>query len=232
MERHFSQPRLARYCAKRQGSTELATADYRANLLMAESLVPLLQVLEVALRNGVCARLRSRYKRADWWEAWNHDSRFARQLDEVASVRQKLTQRGECITPDKIIAELTFGFWCSLFNARLQTELWKDLRLVFAKCPKDLRRRHAISTLLNQIRNLRNRVFHHEPLLWLTPPLLEQHAAGTRAIGWIDPELVDWLTCLDRAHAVWRANVDLPASPEPRTTIRRDAPSSRHAASL
>jgi hypothetical protein len=78
--------------------------------------------------------------------------------------KNKLQRRAETATPDKIVAELTFGFWSSLFNGSFQSVLWKDLRLVFPRCPKRQRQRHAIASALNQIRNLRNRIFHHEPL--------------------------------------------------------------------
>ncbi|MFG5780052.1 hypothetical protein ACFIQF_23615, partial [Comamonas sp. J-3] len=84
-----------------------------------------------------------------------------------------------------------------------QTVLWKDLRLVFARCPKPQRQRHNISAALNQIRDLRNRVFHHEPLLWLTPTLLDQHTVGVTVINWVDPQLGKWLGNHDRLPATW-----------------------------
>lgn len=102
-----------------------------------------------------------------------------------------------------MLAELTFGFWTSLFNVQFQAVLWKDLRLVFARCPKPQRQRHNISAALNRIRDLRNRIFHHEPLLWLIPTLLEQHQTGVTVINWVDPELGQWLGNHDRLPAVW-----------------------------
>ncbi|RMS17986.1 hypothetical protein ALP71_00312, partial [Pseudomonas coronafaciens pv. garcae] len=61
----------------------------------------------------------------------------------------------------------------------------------------------TISSALNLIRNLRNRVFHHEQLLWLTPSLLDLHMKGTEVIGWLDPQLVPWLAQYDRLPATW-----------------------------
>lgn len=139
MERHFSRARMARYCAQRGGCRVLAAKDYRANLLIAGGLMPVLQILEVS----------------------------------------------------------TFGFWSALFNAKLQGYLWKDLRLIFPHCPKAVRKRHEVSLVLNQMRVLRNRVFHHEPLLWLRPTLTEQHGLGRQAVEWIDPQLAIWLDELD-----------------------------------
>ena len=56
-------------------------------------------------------------------------------------------------------------FVADQLNVQFQTILWKDLRLIFPRCPKPQRQRHTVSSALNQIRELRNRVFHHEQLL-------------------------------------------------------------------
>jgi hypothetical protein len=203
LEKHFSPARLGRYRAARGGDVARAAADYSSNVLLSEAMVPLLNVLEIALRNGIHARLSRLYGRTDWWESWVGDPTFSWQNKEVANAKAKLARRHEAQIPDKVLAELTFGFWSSLFNTQFQTALWKDLRLVFARCPKPQRQRHNISAALNQIRDLRNRVFHHEPLLWLTPTLLDQHAVGVTVINWIDPQLGKWLGNHDRLPTTW-----------------------------
>lgn len=203
LEKHFSPARLGRYRAARGGDATKAAADYSSNVLLSEAMVPMLNVLEIALRNGIHARLSKLYGRSDWWEAWVDDPAFSWQNKEVASAKTKLIRRHEPQTPDKVLAEMTFGFWSSLFNAQFQTILWKDLRLVFARCPKPQRKRNNISAALNQIRDLRNRVFHHEPLLWLTPTRLDQHTVGVTVINWVDPQLGQWLGNHDRLPATW-----------------------------
>lgn len=210
MEKHFSQPRLGRYLAVYAGDTAKAEVAYSQNLLLSEAMMPALNVLEIALRNGINRRLMALYKRPDWWDAWQGNSDFTWQCNEVSLAISKLARRKEPQTPDKIVAELTFGFWCSLFNAKFQLVLWQDLRLVFARCPKPERKRHNVSTLLNQVRDLRNRVMHHEPLLWLSPSLAHQHALARQAINWLDPQLVAWLSQHDRLPSVWAAWQALP----------------------
>ena len=205
LEKHFSSARLGRYRASFGGNEAKAAAAYVNNMLLAEAMMPLLSVLEIALKNGIHRRMSAMYARADWWEAWSGDQVFSWQLKEVTSARNKLQRRAEMQTPDKIIAELPFGFWSSLFNVSFQNILWKDLRLVFPRCPKPQRKRHTISSSLNQIRDLRNRVFHHEQLIWLSPSLFELHAKGIEVVGWLDPELVPWLAQFDRLPEIWRA---------------------------
>lgn len=133
------------------------------------------------------------------------------------AIRRSLGNRGRLTQPkpsfnaapkpprDKIVAELALGFWSSLFNVHFQALLWKDLRLVFPRCPKLLRKRHTVSSALNLVRDLRNRVFHHEQLLWLTPSLIDLHAKGIEVLGWLDPQLPPWLSQYDRLPATWAA---------------------------
>lgn len=175
LERHFSAARVGRYRAACGGDEAKATSAYVSNMLLAEAMMPMLSVLEIELRNGIHQRMSALYQRPDWWEAWSGDQAFAWQNKEVANAKSKLQRRVEMATPDKIIAELAFGFWSSLFNGAFQSLLWKDLRLVFPRCPKPQRKRHTVSSALNQIRDLRNRVFHHEQLLWLAPSLIDLH---------------------------------------------------------
>lgn len=206
LEKHFSHARLGRYRASCGGDQFRAAEAYASNLLLAEAMMPMLSVLETALKNGIHRHLSILYQRGDWWETWSGVPIFARQLEEVAAARAKLQRRNEQGTADKIVAELAFGFWSSLFNKSFQTALWHELRLVFPRCPRHQRQRHTVSAALNQLRALRNRVFHHEQLLWLTPLLLDLHAKGVEVIGWLDPKLVPWLGGMDRLPMVWAAS--------------------------
>lgn len=206
LEKHFSPARLGRYLASCAGDERRAEAAYSKNMLLAEAMIPMLSVLEIALKNGVHHRLSVVYQRADWWTTWTGNPSFAWQCREVANAEAKLKRRVESGTPDKIVAELAFGFWSSLFNAHLQELLWKELRLVFPRCPKPQRQRHTIASALNQIRELRNRVFHREQLIWITPPLIELHTRGIEVIGWLDPQLPHWIAPFDRLPATWASS--------------------------
>lgn len=203
LEKHFSISRMHRYLQSRGGDTEKAAMDYSSNILLSEAMVPMLNTLEIALRNGIHYRLSHLYGRDDWWEAWQGDSKFHWQSKQVKQAKGKLRRNNEPQTSEKVLAELTFGFWVSLFNAPFQMDLWKDLRLVFSGCPRGLRKRRNISSRLNQIRDLRNRIFHYEPLLWISPKLIDQHASGVELIKWVDPLLEQWLEKHDRVLVTW-----------------------------
>lgn len=205
LEKHFSSARLGRYRASCNGDETRAAQAYVNNLLLAEAMMPMLSVLEIALKNGIHRRLSAFYARPDWWEVLAGNPSFEWQTREVSSTKAKLQRRAEATTPDKIIAELAFGFWSSLFNVHFQAILWKELRLVFPRCPKPQRQRHTVSSALNQIRDLRNRVFHHEQLLWLNPSLIDLHNKGIEVITWLDPKLPPWLASFDRLPVTWAA---------------------------
>ncbi|MCE4062970.1 hypothetical protein LXM60_22485 [Pandoraea sputorum] len=206
LEGCFSSPRLRRYMVAYKGDTARAATAYPHNLQLAEALLPSLNVLEIALRNSVHVRLTQTYEDPAWWSTgrWITDRNLDRQTERVAKARSDLKRRGEAQTPDKVVAELNFGFWTSLFNAQFQESLWGPLRHAFPKCPKKIRKRDTISRALAQVRGLRNRAFHHEPLLWLGPSVEDQYMTGMEVIGWLNPKLRDWLKPMDRFPQTWQ----------------------------
>ncbi|MEN7530841.1 hypothetical protein [Cupriavidus sp. DL-D2] len=223
-ERIFSEPRVSRYRARCHGDEGFAMVAYRQNVLLSEALTPFLGTVEVALRNAVHQQLSRHYGRRDWWNAWRGDNRFARLTSDVADVRVRLQRRRETPHPDKIVAELTFGFWTTLFNAEYQEELWSALRFVFPHCPKEKRKRSIISSVLNRLRYLRNRTFHHEPILWEKGNAIALHGDGLEMLMWIHGDLYPWLARINRVSMVWDEWETLRASMQ--QTATRDG---RHA---
>lgn len=198
LEAKLSTPRMSRYLQKNKYKQDRAVQAYVHNMKVAESLVSIFHVLEVALRNGIQKEMAIEYKRADWYEEWSNtgDADLQKLYDKIAGAKQELRIRKVTITPDNVVAELSFGFWTSLFNRVTSMKLSKPLMRVFYYCPKHMRQPDNIRTRLNKGRNLRNRCFHHEPLLWL--PLKELHRDILEVIKWIDPALHAWIRCHDR----------------------------------
>ena len=67
-----------------------------------------------------------------------------------------------------------------------------------------MRSRKELSPLLNRMRLLRNRVFHHEPI-WHWGNLLQQHAVAVDLIGWFSPALRATIEPGDRFRMVYTA---------------------------
>jgi hypothetical protein len=119
LEKHFSSARLGRYLVSCDGDKQRAARAYVKNVLLAEAMMPMLNVLEIALKNGIHSRLASFYKRVDWWETWTGVASFDWQMREIGSAKVKLQRRAEALTADKIVAELAFGAHCSMCTFRL-----------------------------------------------------------------------------------------------------------------
>ncbi|MFJ3484624.1 hypothetical protein ACIPL1_14750 [Pseudomonas sp. NPDC090202] len=201
LEEKLSTPRMSRYLKSTDGKHARAVEAYVHNMKVAEALVSIFHVLEVALRNGIQREMALAYCRADWYEEWHtaDDIGLRTLYSNVNEARKGLRNRRVEITPDSIVAELSFGFWTSLFNRTNIMNLSKPLMRVFHHCPKNMRKPDNIRARLNKGRELRNRCFHHEPLLW--QPLFEIHRDLLEIIRWIDPVLHAWITVHDRVPA-------------------------------
>lgn len=63
--------------------------------------------------------------------------------------------------------------------------------------PRQQRTHRNLVRYINDIRALRNRVFHHEPI-WNLPTLPRRHMQLLEFIGWINPACRDMLGLIDR----------------------------------
>ncbi len=140
--------------------------EYRGNLVFSKrSYIPL-SILEVALRNSI-DRLLSEKIREDWHEDASFLTADSRQ--KIAQAKELLAKRGESTIKQKVIAELSLGFWVNLFKKPYDKKLRiNDLKRVFPNLPprdKKFIKREIIYKELNHIRNFRNRVFHYEKVI-------------------------------------------------------------------
>lgn len=178
---------------------KIVLARYLLNMALCESLYAHLQFCEVALRNSIHADLVRRYGCEDWYDCPSFAlSPWATQ--EVQKAKEKIEKAGKETNPGRIVAELQFGFWSSLFEAHYEQHtsfMPQAIKSVFPYMPKSLHSRKRIKASLETIRTLRNRVFHHERIVhWRD--LDDQHNLLQDIIGWINPELLHLADYLDR----------------------------------
>lgn len=165
---------------------------------LCESLYPALNGLEIALRNAVYnagAQIFSGISTRDvpCWLGANPSLFDADHEQSVIAAKLRLRDRGRALDPGRSVAELTFGFWTSLFVVRYERNkvFWPHLfgaQLLDSSSPRSIRSRKHLSPLLNRMRYLRNRVFHHEAI-WHWGDLVQQHSAAVDLIGWFSPAL-------------------------------------------
>lgn len=199
----LSNERLAGYESRTLGDGDLDTfCHYAWNLSLSESLYPILQCVEVALRNTIHEAARNHFGRDDWFDDSSIiNYRFA--VESLAKTKAKLQREQRPPDPHRIVAELTFGFWASLLERRYELPLWRPLiKTAFPAMPRRDRTRLALRDRFDEIRLLRNRIFHHEPI-WYWGDLEEKHNRIVEALGWIEPAMVDLVSAVDRFPVVY-----------------------------
>lgn len=193
----FSSQRLEKYINLYNGDVMKVAAHYKANIALSESLYTSLSVFEVTLRNALSKELERMMGRKDWYSVFPSNPALKSLTSEVTVAIRHISQRGEMVSPDKIIAELTFGFWVTLLNSEYELSLWKSLRLAFPHMPKKDRKRKNVSSPCNALRKLRNMVFHHESICWDLDYITDIHNRLVMVLGWINTDMPSWLDEVD-----------------------------------
>ena len=140
----------------------------------------------------MCRELETMTGREDWYAVFPTTPGLAKLNRYITQASKQIAGRHESITPSKVVAELTLGFWVSLLNSEYERLLWKDLRRAFPFLPKRERQRKNVSAPLNQFRTLRNRVFHNESICWNLCRVEEIHREMVTMMGWINKDVPGW----------------------------------------
>lgn len=180
---------------------------YLLNMALSEALYPALQFSEIALRNAVHREMSVRCGTDAWYDT--HQARLTYwQQDKVDEAKRTLSGLRKPLTPGRIVAELNFGFWTGFFNnAHARTGIGAFLsRSAFPNAPSSEQVQSKLDRRWKDIRDLRNRVFHHERILhWRD--LDQRHQSILDVIDWMSPELKDFTTVLDRFAAIRQAGL-------------------------
>ncbi len=138
---------------------------YKQNLLQSEKHYILLSVFEVSLRNSIDDYFKKKIS-LDWLSS---DYLHGDTKKRVQEAKNKILGRREIVTYDKVIAELSFGFWTSLFRKSYSNLIRiQDINKIFPNMPRKQIKfinRNVLDKKLNHIRKFRNRVFHYERII-------------------------------------------------------------------
>lgn len=173
-------------------------ARYLLNMALSEALYPALQFSEIALRNTIHRELTVKCGTDAWYYA--PKARLTPwQQDKVKEAKRTLSSHNKPLTSGRIVAELNFGFWTGFFNkAHARTGIGSLLsKRAFPNAPTTEQVQAKLAKRWQTIRELRNRVFHHERILhW--GDLDQRHQAIIEIIDWMSPELKEFTSALDR----------------------------------
>lgn len=194
MEAALSLERFGRYVAWAGGDREQALRLYSLNTLVSEALYIALQTLEVSLRNRIHTVMAAKHG-----EPWFEDGGLITGTHQLAQVAD-LEADGKDSAAGRVVAALSFSFWTAMFSPAYE-DLWRaTLRAIASREGKGLARKE-FSRPLTQIRLLRNRIAHHEPILhW---DLRRHHTALRDLTMWLSPPAFAWSQDLDRFDAVY-----------------------------
>jgi len=171
---------------------------YERNTELSEALYSVLQGLEIALRNSIHNVMSAQHGRADWYD---HVVLQAVERGRIADARVMIQQSGRPVTPGRMVAELTFGFWVALTAKDYATLLW--IPYLHRAFPQKRLGHGVVHHRLNNIRKLRNRVAHHECIL--DRNLENDYVEIVETIGWICKDTALWVRETTRFEKAFQA---------------------------
>lgn len=188
LKRALSTARLEAYQLSPDEPLKDVLARYRWNVALSMSLYPILHLLEVALRNNLHGAITGLCGTAAWYDlvpAMLTD----REMRSVNEAKDELRKQNKPVEPNRIVAELNFGFWTSLMSSAYERTFWPKIIIqAFPAMRNRERTRSNIADRLKVLRQLRNRVSHHEPICRMTN-LVQIHDELLATISWLAPKL-------------------------------------------
>lgn len=195
----ISQERLTKYLKASGHDAQRALDLYGWNIQISEAFFPVLGASEVCLRNIISARLFALYG-PTWWD----DATFLMQIGGgkriVKTARDKLRKKGKVVSGG-MTAELNFGFWVNMLLPKHRPVFWTDLYSSFSDLPPAVTY-NALYKRCDTVREFRNRVFHHEPILHLN--ITQEYSQIIELITWLSRDKAKWIKQYSRVMAVAR----------------------------
>lgn len=196
----ISPERLGKYLVAAGHNPDRALALYGWNIQLSESFFPVLSAAEVCLRNIVVTRLIALYG-LQWWD----DPVFLAQIKSagkrIVKTASDKVAKGGVVTSGKMTAELNFGFWVNMLLPRHQAVFWTNLHSDFPDLPAAVTYSHLYARC-DAVREFRNRVFHHEPILHRD--ITAEYSKIMELIQWLSLEKATWIRPYARVMTVVR----------------------------
>jgi hypothetical protein len=183
----INERRLKPYIQHANNNDQSGARLYLWNMEASSAFWSAFHILEVTLRNSIDTQMRLISSTEDWLEDifLLHTKEIAR----IEKARNNLHKMGKSATHDRTIAELNFGFWISLFQNNYHQALWAQ---GLSQCfPNNSGSRKSIHQSLENLRILRNRIAHHEPIFRLNLSQLNEEL--TNIIAYMDSNLAELL---------------------------------------
>ena len=184
---------------------------YYANARLAQAFQPLISFFEVILRNQLHYAIARHFGDVQW--LINQKSGFMSDPSlthvvkktgkiitndflkkEVERSEKALLNKGRNVTAGRIIAELNLGFWNSLYETHHYALLKGVPCTIFRGLPAGYGRKE-VNAMIQNIRIMRNRVSHNEPLcfdnrLFDLTYVKQMYVMISDFLSWINPNII------------------------------------------
>ena len=163
------------------------SSKYEFLLLVAEISSALwvhIQIFETTLRNFLSEFLTNTSGQVDWWNTTNYF--YAKENSTIDEIKTRLKHSNLDTNSKNVISNLGFSFWVELLSKRYHQKIWMKLVKFFPAHPG---RREDFYNKAREIRNLRNVIAHHGPIL--RRDLFRDHAYLHELTALLDPELAN-----------------------------------------
>lgn len=190
----ISAPRFATYLQYCCNDRTKALKLYQWNLQLSSAFVIPIHLLEVSIRNAVVEALENIHtSNWPWTQGFirslpNPTSTYSPRKDLMSVARREPTM-------GKVVAELKFVFWEKMFTTRHDARIWNDhLKVILPYSPTAMtvsQIRSCIYNDIGQIRELRNRIAHHEPIF--SRNTIDDYNKILKMISWRNKVTSEWM---------------------------------------
>ncbi|MFB9865651.1 Abi family protein [Rufibacter immobilis] len=212
IERLLSSHRMAKYLIACNTDQDKALELYRANLRLSYELFAVTSMFEVVLRNKIDQHYKTKFLASTGSDQWletqtepegcfHNNPQVEKTFKNISEAKAKLKRKRK-YTHDKLVAELTFGFWRYLFASKEFMAAGSTLHQIFVNRPHNTNHTDIFKKL-GHINDLRNRIAHHEPICFNTTGIictvyaLEHYNIMVELFGWLDVDAVRLLQGID-----------------------------------
>jgi len=169
-ERALSKPRINRFLFAVNGDIAAAIKLYQLNIQLSQNLFGLIGIFEVTLRNHIDHYYKTKMDDKEWLRnQFSEKGKFSKlshkmhKYESYFHVQNTIKKLAHYYHHDKLVSALNFGFWIYMFAPIQFREGGQDLHKIFIRRKVGTNRKMIFEDL-NQVRKLRNRIAHHEPL--------------------------------------------------------------------
>lgn len=188
-EEALSTERFSAYLQSCEGDRDKALALYTHNTNVSAALYGPIQTLEITMRNRFHHHLTQAYG-PEWYCHHGIITQIFQRM-KIRDALLELASNKKPLEPGRVVASLTFGFWPACLSATYDNTLWRRGGLSTAfMAGGEKPKRSAVNRMLTPLRKLRNRIAHHEPILYYDLP--KHHKNILALTNWLMPVSAEW----------------------------------------